>query len=343
MLLGSVVLALMLAVPFVIACAAPAPGPTPTPPPEEEVFEWRMTDLIPEGLMWQTDHFIDRVEKMSNGRLLIDGFSGGELMDPEEQHLAIMEGTIEISRDCGVYCVDVIDIGHVEFGLPRAWDGPMELWTIFIRMGMLELVKEAYAEQGMKYLAVAAEPPYAMISKVPIRGIDDLKGVKCRGYGLTAEWLDSVGMATTYIPAAEIYTALATGIIDAAVYGGASDYLGMSLHEVADYYVHDPYMVNPNTTNMIVNMDAWNSLPADLQEILEVATWERFLWVDTDFYLGEYKYVEEMGLESIRWPAEDIAELNEAAMPFWDREAERSARCAKGVEIMKEWLRLKAG
>jgi TRAP-type mannitol/chloroaromatic compound transport system substrate-binding protein len=302
-----------------------------------------MTDLIPEGLMWQTDHFIDRIEKMSGGRLLIDGFSGGELMDPEEQHIAIMEGTIEISRDCGVYCTDVIDIGHIEFGLPRAWDGPMDLWTIFIRMGMAELCEEAYAEQGMKWLAIGAEPPYAMISKVPISGIDDIQGVKCRGYGLTAEWLDSVGMATTYIPAAEIYTALATGIIDAAVYGGASDYLGMSLAEVTTYYLHDPYMVNPNTTNMLVNMDAWNALPADLQEIVQVATWERFLWVDTDFFLGEYKYVEEMGLTSVRWSAEDIAELNEAAMPFWDREAAVSPRNAKGVAIMKEWLRLKAG
>ena len=248
-----------------------------------------MVDLTPEGLMWQSKHFVDRVEKMSNGRLLIDDFSAGELMDPEEQHHAVIEGTVELSRDCGVYCSDVIDIGNIEFGLPRAWDGPMELWTIFIRMGMLELCQEAYAEQGMKYLAVSAEPPYAMISAVPIRNLKDLQGVKTRAYGLTAEWLDSVGAATTYIPSAEIYTAFATGTIDACVYGGASDYLGMSLGEVCSYYIHDPYMVNPNTNSIIVNMDAWNSLPADLQEILEVAAWERFLWVDTDFYYGEYK------------------------------------------------------
>lgn len=293
--------------------------------------------------MWQTDYFIERIEKMSNGRLIIDGFSAGQLMDPEEQHHAVIEGTIELSRDTGIYASDVVDIGNIEFGLPRTWDGPMALWTVFIRMGLLDLVKEAYAEQGMQYLAVGAEPPYALISAVPIRNLDDLQGVKTRAYGLYAEWLDSVGAATTYITAAEIYTAFATGTIDAAVYGGASDYLGMSLGEVASYYVHDPYMVNPNTTNLIVNMDAWNSLPADLQEILEVAAWERFLWVETDFYLGEYKYVEEMGLESVRWPAEDIAILGEAALPFWDKEAEKSPRAAKGIQILRDWIALTSG
>lgn len=299
-----------------------------------------MQDLVAPGLSWQSEHFIANVEQMSNGRLLIDLFMGGELMDPEEQHHALSEGTIQVTRDSPVYCSDVIDIANIVFGLPRAWDGQMALWTIFMRMGMLDLAREAWAEYNIKYLATTAEPPYAMIAAVPIRGLDDLQGVKTRGYGLTAEWLDTVGAKTTYIPSAEIYTAFATGTIDACVYGGASDYLGMSLGEVCSYYVHDPYMVNPNTDYIGANMDAFNELPGDLQQILLLAAWERNLWVATDFYLGEFKYVEEMGLESIRWPAEDIAKLNEAAVPFWDREAAKTPRCGKAVQIMKDWLAL---
>lgn len=296
-----------------------------------------MNTLVPAGLAWQAEHMIDRIETMSGGRMEIDLFMGGELMDPEEAHHALSEGVFEIARDSPAYTSDVIDIAFIVFGLPRAWDGPMALWTIFLRMGLLELAKEAWAEYNINYLAVTAEPPYAMIMKEPIRNLDDMSGVLMRAYGLTAEYLDSLGAKTTYIPGPEIYTAFATGTIDAAVYGGASDYLGMSLGEVTSYYLHDPYMVNPNTDYIGVNMDAWNALPDDLKEIVEIAAWERVLWVGTDFYLGEFKYISEMGLESIRWPAADIAKMNAAAEPFWDAEAANSPRAAKAVQIMKDW------
>ena len=296
-----------------------------------------------EGMSWQAEHMIANIEAMSGGRIEIDLFTGGELMDPEEAHHALKDGTIQIAKDSPAYCGDVVDVAWIAFGLPRAWDGMMALWTIWTRMGMLELCREAWAEYNIKYVAVTAEPPYAMIQKEPIRTLDEMQGVKMRAYGLTAEWLDSVGAKTTYIPGPELYTSFATGIIDAAVYGGASDYLDMSLGEVCNYYLYDPYAVNPNTDYIGVNMDAWNSLPDDLKAIFEAASWERVLWVGTRFYLGEYTAVEEMGLEAIRWPAEDIAKLNEAAVPFWEREAARTPRNAKAVQIMKDWLALVGG
>jgi len=260
-----------------------------------------------------------------------------ELVPTEEMHLAVQKGTIEMSRDSGAYCSELVDIANIEFGLPRAWDGPMAMWTIFIRLGMLDLCREGYAEQGIYYASVTAEPPYAMIATEPISSLEDIQGMKMRAYGLTAKWLDSVGAKTTYVSAAEIYTAFATGTIDACVYGGARDYLGMSLGEVTSYYLYDPYMVNPNTDSILVNMDAWNSLPEDLQDILEVASWERNLWCETDFYLGECTAVDEMGLEGVRWSAEDIKVLDDAALPFWDEEAAKSARCAQAIQIMKDW------
>jgi len=296
-----------------------------------------MQDLVPAGNKWQIDHFVDHVAKMSGGRLIIAPFMSDELVPTEEMHLAVQKGTIEMSRDSGSYCAELVDIANIEFGLPRAWDGPMAMWTIFMRLGMLDLCREAYAEQGIYYASVTAEPPYAMIATKPISSLEDIQGMKMRAYGLTAKWLDSVGAKTTYISAAEIYTAFATGTIDACVYGGARDYLGMSLGEVTKYYLYDPYMVNPNTDSILVNMDAWNSLPEDLQDILEVASWERNLWCETDFYLGEYTAVDEMGIEGVRWPAEDIAVLNEAALPFWDEEAAKSPRNAQAIQIMKDW------
>jgi len=356
MLLGSVCLALMLAVPLVVSCAGPAPSPTPSPSPlpspppspsptlapspAEEVFEWRFQSIVPLGGMWQADHFAENLNRMSNGRLVIETFAYGELLPTEEAHIAVQKGVLEMTRSCGAYCSEMVDIANIEFGLPRAWDNPLDLWTLFIRLGLLDMVREAYAEQDLYYLGVKAEPPYALISAKPISNLEELRKLKLRAYGITATYLESVGARTVYIPVSEVYTAFATGTIDACVYGGATDYLDLSMGEVAKYYVYEPYVLNPNTNNYLINMDAWNSLPDDLKAIFEIAAWEQTLWCSTRSNLEEYTGIEEMGLEGVYWPAEDIKEFTEAAVPFWEEEAAKSPRCAKAVQIVRDWMEM---
>ena len=70
----------------------------------------------------------------------------------------------------------------------------------------------------------------------------------------------------------ELYTSLQTGVIDATEWVGPYNDLAMGLHEVAEYYYYYPGWQEPGPVlEFIVNKDAFESLPADLQAIVEGA------------------------------------------------------------------------
>ena len=71
------------------------------------------------------------------------------------------------------------------------------------------------------------------------------------------------------VPVGEMYTALATGTIDAAHWGGPYNFHVLKIHEVAKYYLMPP-LLGQITNDIFINMDEWNALPPDLQEIVTI-------------------------------------------------------------------------
>ena len=73
------------------------------------------------------------------------------------------------------------------------------------------------------------------------------------------------------LPGGELFTALQTGVIDATEWVGPYNDLALGLHTVAKYYYYPGWHEPGTTLEAIVNKDAWNSLPEDLQAILRTA------------------------------------------------------------------------
>jgi TRAP-type mannitol/chloroaromatic compound transport system substrate-binding protein len=100
-----------------------------------------------------------------------------------------------------------------------------------------------------------------------IKSLDDLKGLKMRIPGFAGEVFARVGVKPTNIPPGELYTALERGTIDALEWVGPSLDLRMGFPQVADYYYtgwHEP----ATELQFLVNKKKFETLPADLQEIL---------------------------------------------------------------------------
>jgi TRAP-type mannitol/chloroaromatic compound transport system substrate-binding protein len=103
-----------------------------------------------------------------------------------------------------------------------------------------------------------------------INSLADLEGLKMRIPGFAGEVLAKLGAKPTNIPAGELYTALERRTIDALEWVGPSLDLRMGFHKIAPYYYtgwHEP----ATELQFLVNKQKWDSLPADLQEILRVA------------------------------------------------------------------------
>lgn len=105
-----------------------------------------------------------------------------------------------------------------------------------------------------------------LITREPIKSLDDIKGKRIRGYGVATEVIERLGGTAVPMAAPEVYTALERGVLD-GVYG--FDFISSvayKLHEIAPYITDigdGPHA--PSAT--VMSMKTWESLPADIQKV----------------------------------------------------------------------------
>ena len=102
--------------------------------------------------------------------------------------------------------------------------------------------------------------------KDKVESLDDFKGKKTRSHSAAlSDWIEGMGASAQFIAFSEVYTALERGILDCGVTGADASH-GQRWYEVTDYMI-GPLISWPFVNN-VINADKWNSIPADLQNIL---------------------------------------------------------------------------
>jgi len=348
MLLGSVCLALILALPMVASCAGPAPSPTPSPSPSPtptpEKFTWRIQHVYGWGdisTICAKDFVADIYDK-SDGRLDMTLFAGEEIVPEMELISAVSEGILEAAIGDSTYHTS-IPVGRVG-ELPACWnfDVPEECVEMLRQTGIADIITELYEEQNLYTVgfvpsAIGGYP--TICSKYPIRTLDDFQGLIIRAYGDTAALLGHFGADTTYIPAGETYMALKLGTIDAACWDSTGIF-GMSWYEVIDYYLAGGY-TKPCLQLILVNMDAWNSLPEDLQDIYKDCSRSYWDAVVEAFMELEQEIVdrqEECGYEVIFLPDDDIKKMMDYAVEeIWPKFGAIDEYCLEVYHILLDY------
>jgi TRAP-type mannitol/chloroaromatic compound transport system substrate-binding protein len=127
-----------------------------------------------------------------------------------------------------------------------------------------------------------------------INSVADLVGLKMRIPGLGGEVMQRAGVSQITVPASEIFTSLQTGTIDAAEWVGPYNDVSLGLHRAARYYYYPGWHEPGPMIECIINRDAWNTLPEDLQEIVKVCC--RAANLDTQ---AEYTYGNAMALAQL--------------------------------------------
>ncbi|GAI14640.1 unnamed protein product, partial [marine sediment metagenome] len=145
------------------------------------------------------------------------------------------------------------------------------LWDV---KGIKELQAEIYEEDigGLHYLPTITSDPIHLISSRPIETYEDLKGLKISGDATLAFPFEEAGAVSILIPPEELYLAGTTGIVDAILWCGAKEATTSSWNEPFPYFLTNA--VNGGATQeWVVNLEMWDSLPSDMQEILTLS-WE---------------------------------------------------------------------
>jgi TRAP-type mannitol/chloroaromatic compound transport system substrate-binding protein len=148
-----------------------------------------------------------------------------------------------------------------------------------------------------------------------INGLADLQGLKMRIPGLGGEVLRRAGGTPVNLPGGELFTSLQSGAIDATEWVGPYNDLAFGLYKAAKYYYYPGFHEPGTILEAMINQQAMESLPADLQAIVINAC----RVVNQDL-LAEYTARNPAALKSLltehqvelrRFPDEVLAKLRE--------------------------------
>lgn len=332
--------------PLVVACAAPTPVPTTTPatvPPTEEVYHWRLQHSFSAAEGHFFDNFSEIVESMSGGRIDISVFSDGELVPLNDLPEATAMGTLDMCFFHPVQQEGAIPACAVE-GYPFLWNTADEFLAIHYQMGLEEAYRELFKNTwGIHLIGVLPDDTGTFLWTEDFSCLADLKGRTSNALAVIAEILQGYGVSSTAVDPSDLYTSLATGLLDGVAFGGAKCMYDMGFCEVAKYLM-TPYYKLVWSPAYSINMNTWESLPADLQSILTHATRSNGIYMRS-FYADQEKRAiavatEEFGLKVVTLPDSDVKALVTETRKHLDLLKTESPDSAKVVEIIEGALEL---
>ena len=255
-----------------LICALMAPSVSFAAPE----YKWRMAQVHPVDSDYdqRAKDFSRKVFERSNGRIQIDVFSGGVLGDWTETFEMVSRGSLEMNMAQAnanfdpklnlayyfPYLVKDIDEAQKVYG--------MNGWAY-------KIIQDLWAAHNVKALAVIplgmsgvslknkpanyADPAAAKNMKVRVMPIKPCE--------LTYE---GMGYISTPIPYAEAYSAIQTGIADGQM--GGPPFQAWQFKDVNKVWIqYNDYF---ESWWIAVNLDVWNKLSPEDQEILQTAALE---------------------------------------------------------------------
>jgi len=310
-----------------------------------DTINWRVqSNLSAEdpGYKILKSHFLDRVEKMSDGRIKFQLQPVGALFPVKEGLEAVGSGIVEMGMLVGGYYVGKMGpIAALESGLPGAERTALERYNFFYNAGFIDLAREAYDDQNIFYLAPYLSASWDIMSNKPLRSAADFDGLKIRTFGIEAKWYEQMGASPVFMGGGDIYTAMSTGVIDALRWGGPSVNKDRSFHEVAKYYIKPSPMPAPNNF-FAVNKDAWAKLPNDIKLMMETAaaatSFEYIARAANDDAAAEAE-MKKAGVEFVEIPPQEWAQMEGVVRGIWQKYGEEDPKyAARGVKMLNEYL-----
>jgi len=264
----------------------------------DQSFQWSCVTSWPPkfpGLGMGPENLAERVATASAGRLKIKVYGAGELVPAFEVFDAVSRGTVEMGHDASYYHKGKVDAAQfftaIPFGMTNQelngwlyYGGGMALWRELYEP--FNLVPFATGNTGVQM--------GGWFNK-EINSVDDLKGLKMRIPGLGGEVLRRAGGTPVTLPGSEIFTALQTGAIDATEWVGPYNDASFGLHKAAHYYYYPGWQEPGPGLETIINKEAWNTLPTDLQEIISTTCQA----ISTDM-AAEYTHGNAMSLRQLK-------------------------------------------
>ena len=254
-----------------------------------------------------TEAFGKELESRSGGRIKVSYFAGGSLLKAPAIYKGIESGIVDIGYSHVYYTPGRMPASEgigLPLGTPSAWVGAHVAFDFYQKFKPKEW-------DGVKLLAIHGNAPSMVISKTPVRKLEDLKGLTIRAPGVPGEIIRALGGTAAPTPMMEVYDAIAKGVND-GVWAPWETLKTFRFAEVNKYVTVCWQIGAPFPFYFAMNQKSYDKLPRDLQQLVDVMSGEyqeryALMWNEIDMAgkaFGKTKgmeYIELSDQEAARW------------------------------------------
>ncbi len=327
-----------------VAATAGATMAAPSALAKQKTYRWKMVTTWPPNLpVLQTGavRFAKRVEEASGGRIKIKVFAGGELVPPLGVFDAVSDGTVEVGSGAAYYWAGKVPAAQWFSSVPFGFNAQgINAW--FYSGGGLKLWEEVYAPfnvvprpQGNTGVQMGGW------FRKDMNSIADYKGLKMRIPGLGGKVVAKAGGTVVLLPGGEIFTSLERGVLDATEWVGPMHDLRMGFYKAAKNYYYPGWHEPGTCLEVIFNKQAYDSLPKDLQLVIDAVAAETNQWSLCEFEAGNGAALETLindhNVNLVRFPEKMLAELRKLAEEVLEEEADKDPMSRKVHEAYKKF------
>ena len=304
-------------------------------------FEFRLAHYLPPAHNHAQNilpAWVEQVEQASDGRIDIELFPAGQLLGITEIYDGVRNGVAELG-----------------WGLPAVQPGRFPSLTLLEFPFLFESAVDAtqtamaldaegvFAEdfEGVRLLYLHTHAPAGIHTRErPVIAPEDFEGLRIRFASATVrEMLSALGAEPVGVPAPQVYENLEKGVLDGVAFPFDA-MKGLRLGEQVDYHTDVPLYVLP--FYMIMNQQAFDSLPPDLQEVMVANSGlDEAVRVATSWDEEEARgraYVVELGNEIVEPDEDQLAAWRETLAPVV--EAQIEALEDEGIDARSLYERL---
>ena len=252
----------------------------------------------------QMERWADEVEKRTQGKVKIRTFPGGTLLGAKNMLEGVTAGTADIGNFAMSYqpgrfpVAEAVDLYH---GFTSAKVASLVL---------LDLVDKYQPEEfeKVKILTLFTCPPTNLMTKSPVKSLQELKGMELRVAGTSAEILKLLGGTPVAMPQSETPEALQKGVVKGIV----------SSLEILQDFKFAAYTPNVTLVDLpvvsfavVMNKAKWEALPADVQQVMNDLVREQAEWTGA--------YVDAHVAEALAWSEKEY-QLQQFRLPPTEQE-----------------------
>jgi len=257
------------------------------------------------------------LEKRTNGRVKVNYYPAGTLVPAAQSYDAVTKGISDVGNHVLGYTVGRFPLTEI-LDLPLGYPNN----TVPTKLANAFYAKFKPKEfNDVKVLWFHAQSPGIIHTKTkPINKLEDLKGMKMRTYGSNARLMSLLGGTPVAMTMPEVYDALSRGVAEGLMCAYEATE-GFRFGEQLKYSTENFATSYSAVFVLVMNKDKWNSMPPDIQKIIDAMSpeyIEKYAAMWDDIEKSGKAYLVKRGNKIISLSKEEEARWVAKAQPIFD-------------------------